>query len=68
MFYKTQYESPVGLLSLAGNGETLSGMWIEGQKYFESTVKEEMIVKDDLPVFDAARDLPKRSGCSHMKE
>lgn len=56
MFYKTQYESPVGLLSLAGSGETLSGMWIEGQKYFESTVKEDMIAKDDLPVFDAARD------------
>jgi methylated-DNA-[protein]-cysteine S-methyltransferase len=55
MFYSTQYPSPVGLLMLASNGESLAGLWIEGQKYFSDTVTEEMVEKPDLPVFDAAR-------------
>lgn len=51
MYYKTTYESPVGLLTLASDGEHLVGLWIEGQKYFEESVREEMMEKDDIPVF-----------------
>ena len=29
-----EYISPVGVLTLAGDGENLVGLWLEGQKYF----------------------------------
>lgn len=53
--YVTQYQSPVGTLLLASDGESLSGLWIEGQKYFGGNAKEERVEKDDLPVFDVAK-------------
>ena len=56
MYYLTEYESPLGLLTLASDGESLVGLWIEGQKYFCPSVSEEMERKDELLVFEAARD------------
>lgn len=32
----------VGRIKLAADGERLVGLWLEGQKYFAGTVKEEM--------------------------
>lgn len=52
----TRCPSPVGILTLASDGESLNGLWIEGQKYFGETIPEPMTERDDLPVFDAARD------------
>lgn len=51
----TKYPSPVGLLTLASDGENLVGLWIEGQKYFGGTVPGEMTEQDGLPVFRAAK-------------
>ena len=51
MYYKTKYISPLGNITLASNGNSLVGLWLEGQKYFCSTVKEEMEEKEDLAVF-----------------
>lgn len=56
MYFKTNYMSPVGLLTLASNGEALTGLWLEGQKYFGGTIKEEMTNKSDLSVFGASKD------------
>lgn len=42
MLYTTHYASPIGSLLLAEKGGALSGLWIEGQKYFLGSVKEEM--------------------------
>ena len=55
MFYSTHYQSPVGGLMLASDGENIIGLWMEGQKYFAATVAEELTVKDDLPVFAFAK-------------
>ena len=55
MFYSAHYSSPLGLIMLASNGESLVGLWIEGQKYFGDTVMEGMIEKPDLPVFTATK-------------
>ncbi len=38
MYYKAYYESPVGRLTLVSDEENLIGLWMEGQKYFESTL------------------------------
>lgn len=55
MFFSTRYPSPIGLLTLACDGEHLTGLWMEGQKYFGDTIPEPMTERDDLPVFCAAK-------------
>lgn len=55
MFYSTNYSSPLGLLKLASDGDSLVGLWIEGQKYFGDTVDKDMTEIDDLPIFAAAK-------------
>ena len=55
MAYTLRYQSPVGPLVVASDGESLIGLWLEGQKYFGDTVAEERIEKPGLPVFTAAR-------------
>lgn len=51
MVYKTYYNSPIGNITLASDGENLIGLWIEGQKYFQGSIKEELVLKDDLEIF-----------------
>ncbi|WP_435644925.1 methylated-DNA--[protein]-cysteine S-methyltransferase [Butyricicoccus porcorum] len=36
--YLTTYYSPVGVLTLASDGTQLTGLWLEHQKYFGSTL------------------------------
>ena len=43
MYYQTTYKSPLGILYLVSNEENLIGLWLEGQKYFQATLKEEPI-------------------------
>lgn len=50
MFYISKYKSPVGGITLASNGEKLTGLWFDGQKYFADTLTENYEEKD-LPVF-----------------
>ena len=55
MYYFTTYPSPVGRLTLACDGNSLTGLWIEGQKYFGGTLPMEAVERDDLPVFRTAK-------------
>lgn len=53
--YKTN--SPIGLLTLGSDGENLTGLWIEGQKYYCAalkTGKNEICETKNLPVFTKA--------------
>lgn len=36
--YTTTYNSPLGPLTLASDGESLTGLWLEGQKYYAATL------------------------------
>ena len=56
MEHTTTYRSPLGILALASDGEALTGLWLEGQKYFGGPAAGTRTRRDDLPVFDAARD------------
>lgn len=56
MIYYIKYNSPVGTIFIASDEQNIIGLWIEGQKYFKSTVKEEMTLKDDLPVLNKAKE------------
>ena len=56
MYQTTTYASPVGELTLASDGTALTGLWLEGQKYFGGTSGEELVPgQPDLPVFQVAR-------------
>lgn len=56
MYYQTNERSPLGGITLASDGENITGLWLEGQKYFGGTADKEMHRRDDLPVFEAAKD------------
>lgn len=47
--YITEYKSPIGKLLLASDGINLTGLWIEGQKYYASTLDECNII-EEVPV------------------
>ena len=47
------YDSPLGGITLASDGNALVGLWFDGQKYFASVLQENAEEKA-LPVFDEA--------------
>ena len=51
MLYKSTYNSPLGKITLASDGKNLIGLWIEGQKYFLSSIKSELKEQSDLEIF-----------------
>ncbi len=55
MAYTMHYQSKIGPITVASDGESLIGLWMEGQKYFGGTVAEEFVEKERLPIFTAAR-------------
>jgi methylated-DNA-[protein]-cysteine S-methyltransferase len=50
MNYFRKYNSPVGVITLAGTDKNLTGLWIEGQNYFPEWGTD-VELKEDLPVF-----------------
>ena len=53
MDYTQHYESPLGGITLASDGEALTGLWFDGQKYFADTLNAEHEEKK-LPAFAEA--------------
>lgn len=51
MIYIASYTSPLGTITLAGDGAALTGLWFDGQKYFGSTLPRETVRQEDIPVF-----------------
>ncbi len=51
MHYTSQYTSPLGDITMASNGESLTGLWFNGQKYFADTLPTENCEKE-LPIFE----------------
>ncbi|MBP1906485.1 methylated-DNA-[protein]-cysteine S-methyltransferase [Paenibacillus turicensis] len=43
--YVKEYRSPIGMFTLASDGEHLTGLWLKGQKYFGATLENEEIDK-----------------------
>ena len=50
MDYKWHYDSPLGGITLAGDGEALTGLWFDGQTYFADTMSDDS-KKEELPIF-----------------
>ncbi len=54
MQYTTTYQSPLGAMTIAADGEALTGLWFKGQKYYALYLDKEHEEKD-LPVFHQAK-------------
>lgn len=54
MEYISHYQSPLGGITLASDGEALIGLWFDGQKYFGSSLHENA-AEAELPVFAETR-------------
>ena len=49
------YDSPLGGITIAGNGEKITGLWFDGQKYDRLIIKNSEVTEKSLPVFEMAK-------------
>jgi methylated-DNA-[protein]-cysteine S-methyltransferase len=54
MEFTWHYDSPLGGITLGSDGEVLTGLWFDGQKFFAEGLDDESQEKD-LPVFELTR-------------
>ena len=54
MDYIYHYQSPVGEITLASDGQVLIGLWFDGQKYFGDTLAKDFTEKE-LPIFEQTK-------------
>ena len=52
MKYLSHWQSPLGGMTLASDGEALTGLWFDGQKYFPAQLTGE---EKDLALFRQVR-------------
>ena len=59
MKYTYHYDSPLGGITMASDGESLSGLWFDGQKYFgaglAADAEEQTESGEILPVFEETK-------------
>jgi methylated-DNA-[protein]-cysteine S-methyltransferase len=55
MYYFTTHPSPIGILTLACDRDSLVGLWMEGQKYHGGAISEKMTEENGMPILDAAK-------------
>ena len=54
MLYTYQYSSPLGKIIFASDGISITGLWFDGQKYFDTSILNES-EKINLPVFEETK-------------
>ena len=54
MQYTNRYQSPLGAITMASDGENLTGLWFDGQKYFADGIDRRQ-EEQDLLVFQQTR-------------
>ena len=59
MDYTMHYESPLGGITMASDGEALCGLWFDGQKYFAAGLSQDHEEKE-LPIFPTDNSLAGR--------
>ena len=55
MIYTYEYNSPLGTITLACDGEFIMGLWFNGQRHFGNILPEKTEMKDHPLFFDAKR-------------
>lgn len=52
MNFYASYQSPLGPITMASDGDVLIGLWFDGQKYDRSTLGESAVENVNLPIFE----------------
>lgn len=55
MIYTKEYQSPLGAILLAADGEGLTGLWFRGQKYFAAGLAEDRRAGESPALTEAGR-------------
>lgn len=55
MYYHIKYDSPIGQLTVASDGEAIVGLWLDGQKYYCEGIALPMADGADIAVLGEAR-------------
>lgn len=50
------YDSPIGILALSSNGQSLTGLHFSDQKHFDDKTLQNAITNNDLPVFKTTQE------------
>ena len=53
MYYRLRYDSPIGLFTIASDGEYITGLWMDGQAHFAAGHQDPLDLPE-LPVLQAA--------------
>lgn len=56
MFYYTKFNSPIGELTIASDENNIIGLWIEGQKYFGSTILDKIALTEDIDILNKTKE------------
>lgn len=56
MTYTILYPSVIGQLTVASDGQSITGLWMEGQKNFGSTISEPILDGNNISVLQAAQE------------
>lgn len=55
MDFTTRYRSPLGGITIASDGEALTGLWFDGQKHYADVLDKANVEQPNLPVFTQTR-------------
>ncbi len=56
MIYTTNYNTPIGKVLIASDGEYITGLWFEGQKYFAKNLTGKTTSQNDkLEIFNVTK-------------
>lgn len=55
MYYKTNYNSPIGKISIVSDKKNIVGLWLEGQKYFFDGLEKQTVLEEEIEVLCKAK-------------
>ncbi|MGL4853868.1 MAG: methylated-DNA--[protein]-cysteine S-methyltransferase [Lentisphaeria bacterium] len=55
MYYRTSYNSPIGILTIVCEENRIIGVWIDGQKHFGGKLKEAIIFEKNCITLDKVK-------------
>ena len=56
MLYVSKYDSPIGTCFLVSDEKALIGLWFEGQKYFQDSIKGETLLENENDVIQKEKE------------
>lgn len=55
MYYKTDYDSPLGKILIVSDEKSLIGLWLDGQKYYLDSLKQEPKQNEKIEILEKTR-------------